>query len=93
MSGMQEKKKNYQACKEMWEILVSRNRPRNDTDDSISAQGCYSYYKHIPILPIYKKVDERMLCKISVILGWQLMAELWKGAKDWIGANKQDKYD
>lgn len=47
----------------------------------------------IPILPIYKKVDERMLCKISVILGWQLMAELWKGAKDWIGANKQDKYD
>ena len=23
----------------------------------------------IPILPIYKKVDERMLCKISVILG------------------------
>lgn len=47
----------------------------------------------IPILPIYKKVDERMLCKINVILGWQLIAELWKGAKDWIGANKQDKYD
>ena len=34
-----------------------------------------------------------MLRKISVILGWQLMAELWKGAKDWIGANKQIKYD
>ena len=50
MSGMQEKKK-YQACKETWEIVVSRNRPRKDTDDSISAQGCYSYYKHNPYTP------------------------------------------
>ena len=40
------------------------------------------------ILPMYKKVDERMLCKISVILGRQLMLELWKCAKDWINANK-----
>lgn len=30
---------------------ISRNRPRNDTDVSISAQGCYSYYKHNPYTP------------------------------------------
>lgn len=42
------KKKNYQACKETQEEKsISRNRPRNDTDDRISTQWCYNcYYKY-----------------------------------------------
>lgn len=76
----------------MWEILVEID-PEMTQMSVLVRKDVIVIINIIPILPIYKKVDERMLCKISVILGWQLIAELWKGAKDWIGANKQDKYD
>lgn len=76
----------------MWEILVEID-PEMTQMSVLVRKDVIVIINIIPILPIYKKVDERMLCKISVILGWQLIAELWKGAKDWISANKQDKYD
>ena len=76
----------------MWEILVEID-PEMTQMSVLVRKDVIVIINIIPILPIYKKVAERMLCKISVILGWQLIAELWKGAKDWIGANKQDKYD
>ena len=76
----------------MWEILVEID-PEMTQMSVLVRKDVIVIINIIPILPIYKTVDERMLCKISVILGWQLIAELWKGAKDWIGANKQDKYD
>lgn len=71
MSGLQEKITRYAKRHEEKNQSVEVDPEMTEVTELVHKDVTTAV-----ILPMYKKVDERMLCKISVILGRQLMLEL-----------------